>query len=236
EADMGLCFYLAFWTGGDPDRMDRLFRDSGLMRGKWDRVHFANGATYGAVCIARTLLTVDDYYTPPSASTPSSSNDSHRSPGEASTSPESTHTREPAPIDAGAVEDARRLAATVQRQQRELDAKRERIAELEARLRQYRAVLGIDEPDDSVRTKDNRVGDAVARNGDQGGPAYWNERPIEHVFEESSRASSNGQGNSEHEPISADGNEDTHEADTESSEPDTESSTGLSRRLRRWFS
>ncbi|MFC7174890.1 hypothetical protein ACFQL0_19220 [Haloplanus litoreus] len=31
EADMGLCFYLAFWTGGDPDRMDRLFRDSGLM-------------------------------------------------------------------------------------------------------------------------------------------------------------------------------------------------------------
>ncbi|MFC7197625.1 hypothetical protein ACFQL4_28250 [Halosimplex aquaticum] len=65
EADMGLCFYLGFWTGGDPERMDRLFRDSGLYRGKWDRVHFANGATYGDVCIARTLLTIDDYYTPP---------------------------------------------------------------------------------------------------------------------------------------------------------------------------
>jgi hypothetical protein len=47
EADMGLCFYLGFWTGGDPERMDRLFRNSGMYRGKWDRVHFANGATYG---------------------------------------------------------------------------------------------------------------------------------------------------------------------------------------------
>ena len=236
EADMGLCFYLAFWTGGDPERMDRLFRDSGLMRGKWDKVHFANGATYGAVCIARTLLTVDDYYTPPSESTPSSSNDSRRPPDETSTSSESIHPREPAPIDAGAVEDARRLAAKVQRQQRELDAKRKRIAELEARLRQYRAVLGIDEPDDSDRSREDGVADAVAGNGDQGDSPFRDERPFEYVFEESFRASSNGQGDSEHEPTSADENEDTRDADVESAEPDVESSTGLSRRLRRWFS
>ena len=236
EADMGLCFYLAFWTGGDPERMDRLFRDSGLMRGKWDKVHFANGATYGAVCIARTLLTVDDYYTPPSASTPSSSNDSRRPLGEASTSPESAHTPESAPIDAGAVEDARRLAVKVQRQQRELDAKRERIAELEARLRQYRAVLGIDEPDASAYLREDVVDNAVAGNEDRDESLFWNERSIGHEAEGSSRASSNGQGDSEHEPTSADENEVTREADRESSEQDTESSTGLSHRLRRWFS
>jgi putative DNA primase/helicase len=28
---------LAFWTGGDPARIDTLFRQSGLYRKKWDR-------------------------------------------------------------------------------------------------------------------------------------------------------------------------------------------------------
>ncbi|WP_318571278.1 hypothetical protein [Salinigranum marinum] len=238
EADMGLCFYLAFWTGGDPDRMDRLFRDSGLMRGKWDKVHFANGATYGAVCLARTLLTVDDYYTPPSPSTSSGSGDRHRSPGESSTSPSfgADQSSESPPIDAGAVEDARRLAAQVQRQQRELDAKRERIAELEAQLRQYRAVLGIDEPDDSARPKEEGVTDAGAGNAVQGDSQFWDDTLIEAVVDGFSGTSSNGRGINEHEPTPTDENEDAQDTDMETSEPDTGSSFGLSRRLRRWFS
>jgi hypothetical protein len=235
---MGLCFYLAFWTGGDPDRMDRLFRDSGLMRGKWDKVHFANGATYGAVCLARTLLTVDDYYTPPAPSTSSGSDDRHRSPDESSTSPSSgpDQPSESPPIDAGAVEDARRLAAQVQRQQRELDAKRERIADLEARLRQYRAVLGIDQPDNSVRPRDDGIVDTAAGNGWQDDSSFWNERPIGHDVEGTSTISSNGQGDDDNELTPPDNDEDTREVDADSSEPETESSTGLSRRLRRWFS
>jgi hypothetical protein len=36
EADLALCSMLAFWTGCDAARMDRLFRRSGLMRPKWD--------------------------------------------------------------------------------------------------------------------------------------------------------------------------------------------------------
>ena len=36
EADAGLLAMLAFWTGRDPARMDRLFRASGLMREKWN--------------------------------------------------------------------------------------------------------------------------------------------------------------------------------------------------------
>src|SRR5262249_34181562 len=42
EADLALCGLLAFWTGGDPDQMDRLFRRSGLMREKWDELHGAS--------------------------------------------------------------------------------------------------------------------------------------------------------------------------------------------------
>lgn len=36
RADQALCCYLAFWTNYDRDRIDRLFRQSGLMRPKWD--------------------------------------------------------------------------------------------------------------------------------------------------------------------------------------------------------
>jgi len=37
RADLALCGMLAFWCGGDPERIDRLFRRSDLMREKWDR-------------------------------------------------------------------------------------------------------------------------------------------------------------------------------------------------------
>lgn len=37
SADLALCNILAFWTGKDSDRMDRLFRGSGLYREKWER-------------------------------------------------------------------------------------------------------------------------------------------------------------------------------------------------------
>ncbi|NLG67123.1 MAG: AAA family ATPase [Actinobacteria bacterium] len=37
EADLALCGHLAFWTGGDRERMDALFRASGRMRDKWER-------------------------------------------------------------------------------------------------------------------------------------------------------------------------------------------------------
>jgi hypothetical protein len=36
EADMALAAHLAFWTGADGDRMERLMRRSGLRRPKWD--------------------------------------------------------------------------------------------------------------------------------------------------------------------------------------------------------
>jgi hypothetical protein len=49
EADAALCCLLAFWCGRDPGRIDALFRQSGLMRAKWNR------ADYRSRTIARAL-------------------------------------------------------------------------------------------------------------------------------------------------------------------------------------
>jgi len=46
EADLALCRILVYWTGGDGARTDALFRQSGLMRPKWDR-KLKPGYTYG---------------------------------------------------------------------------------------------------------------------------------------------------------------------------------------------
>ncbi|MBA2367350.1 MAG: AAA family ATPase, partial [Actinobacteria bacterium] len=37
EADLALCTRLAFWTAGDPERIDKLFRQSALVGEKWGR-------------------------------------------------------------------------------------------------------------------------------------------------------------------------------------------------------
>ena len=55
RADLALCRRLAFWTSGDATRVDRLFRQSGLMRTKWDKKHYANGRTYGEATVAKVV-------------------------------------------------------------------------------------------------------------------------------------------------------------------------------------
>ena len=64
EADMALCSLLAFWTGGDASQVDRLFRRSGLLRAKWDDVHYADGSTYGEKTVERAIAGVSEFYTP----------------------------------------------------------------------------------------------------------------------------------------------------------------------------
>ena len=54
EADLALCGILRFWTQ-DGAQIDRIFRGSGLMRDKWDKVHYADGSTYGQGTIAKVL-------------------------------------------------------------------------------------------------------------------------------------------------------------------------------------
>lgn len=64
EADMALACLLAFWTGGETGQMDRLFRRSGLMREKWDAVHYADGSTYGETTIDRAVNVTTEHYSP----------------------------------------------------------------------------------------------------------------------------------------------------------------------------
>ena len=65
EADLALCNSLAWWTGGDEKRIDRMFRQSGLMRDKWNDRHSGDGASYGAMTIAKALELTTTYYSPP---------------------------------------------------------------------------------------------------------------------------------------------------------------------------
>lgn len=59
-ADLALCNDLAFWTGKDPVRMDALFRQSGLMRPKWDGRR--GKETYGQWTIRKAIAGTGDTY------------------------------------------------------------------------------------------------------------------------------------------------------------------------------
>jgi len=88
---MALCRLLAFWTGRDRSRMDRLFRQSGLARDKWDEVHYADGSTYGEKTLERAIARTDDVYTPPETADASpSAGDTDTALDDSSTSPTTT--------------------------------------------------------------------------------------------------------------------------------------------------
>lgn len=57
-ADLALVSMLAFWTGPDPERIDRLFRGSALMRDKWDR------DDYRRLTIDKALEGMTEFYSP----------------------------------------------------------------------------------------------------------------------------------------------------------------------------
>lgn len=73
SADMALARHLAYWTNNDIEQMDRLFRGSELMRGKWDEMH--GSSTYGEMTLAKAVDSnieyEEDEITPPSLCNPS---------------------------------------------------------------------------------------------------------------------------------------------------------------------
>ena len=62
DADGALSILLAFWTQHDPVRMDDIFRQSALMRPKWDEKRGTR--TYGQITIDTALETQKDDYRP----------------------------------------------------------------------------------------------------------------------------------------------------------------------------
>ena len=62
DADMAFVSILAFWCGNVEEQIDRIFRMSGLMRDKWDRM--TGDATYGQITIRNAVSTNDTIYMP----------------------------------------------------------------------------------------------------------------------------------------------------------------------------
>lgn len=62
KADLALCNLLAYWCRKDIDQMDRLFRQSGLMREKWDRRQ--TGSTYGRLQLEKAAREAKAVYDP----------------------------------------------------------------------------------------------------------------------------------------------------------------------------
>lgn len=62
DADMALVSMLAFWCGNVEEQIDRIFRESGLMREKWDR--HTGDSTYGQITIRNAVSSNSTIYTP----------------------------------------------------------------------------------------------------------------------------------------------------------------------------
>jgi len=139
EADMALCCLLAFWTGGDAAQIDRLFRESGLLRGKWDDVHFADGSTYGEKTVERAITTTSEFYNPDGSGTrrdDSSVSDPSGPPAEATglvrklREVVEQHHQLTAQVDA-LTETVEQQAETIERQAERLDSLETRLAAVE---------------------------------------------------------------------------------------------------------
>ncbi|MBP6965074.1 MAG: hypothetical protein KBC96_11775 [Armatimonadetes bacterium] len=59
-ADMALCCMLSFWTGHSGVRIDKVFRQSGLMRDKWDEKH--GDKTYGEMTVEAAIRETSEAY------------------------------------------------------------------------------------------------------------------------------------------------------------------------------
>jgi len=62
EADLALCNKLAFYCGKNADMMDKLFRQSELIRDKWDEIHGPD--TYGNITIKKAIADTVNVYDP----------------------------------------------------------------------------------------------------------------------------------------------------------------------------
>lgn len=62
DADMALVSMLAFWCGNVEEQIDRIFRESGLMREKWERM--TGDSTYGQITIRNAVSTNQNIYMP----------------------------------------------------------------------------------------------------------------------------------------------------------------------------
>ena len=53
--DLYFCWQVNFVNGNNLAQTDRIFRNSGRMRKKWDTIHFSNGKTYGQRTLEKSV-------------------------------------------------------------------------------------------------------------------------------------------------------------------------------------
>lgn len=83
RGDWHYCHMLAFWTGRDAERIDRLFRQSPRYRDKWDEKRGAH--TYGELTIADAIENCSEVYSASGSRTPKSPDQPSRAPGAGAT-------------------------------------------------------------------------------------------------------------------------------------------------------
>ncbi|MFC6837547.1 phage NrS-1 polymerase family protein [Halomarina ordinaria] len=166
EADMALCYLLAFWTGGDRMRIERLFRQSGLHREKWDDVHYADGSTYGEKTIERAIANTSEFYDPDAGN-----ESTHTSTNTAESSVDATRD-ESGRSRTYLTEKNRLLTERVDELEATLEQKTERIGTLEAEIKRLNAELAArdreaehTQEEQSTTTSENEVDSEV--------PSVW---------------------------------------------------------------
>ncbi|WP_066419207.1 phage NrS-1 polymerase family protein [Halorubrum aethiopicum] len=163
EADMALCCLLAFWTGGDRTQMEQLFRQSGLLREKWDEVHYADGSTYGEKTIERAIATTSEFYDPDAGDDAADSHDAPDRVIAGGTPDEADQSR------AYLSEKNRLLSERVDELEAALEQKTERIETLEAEIERLTDELDArDQETAQSHEEDSGTGDET---GDDPEPA-----------------------------------------------------------------
>lgn len=56
EADLALCNFLAFYSGGDEEVIDRLYRSSAIMRDKWEREDYRTSSIKKAITLCKGVF------------------------------------------------------------------------------------------------------------------------------------------------------------------------------------
>jgi putative DNA primase/helicase len=166
EADMALCYLLAFWTGGDRTRIDHLFRESGLLREKWDEVHYADGSTYGEKTIERAIASTSEFYDPDAGDKSTHASTSTGVSSAGASRDDSERSR------AYLAEKNRLLTERVDELEATLERKTERIETLEADVERLTDALEARDRE-TDRTHEERVVDGGADDEESEATSVW---------------------------------------------------------------
>jgi hypothetical protein len=138
QADFVLCSQLAFWTGGDGEWMDRLYRQSGLMRDRWDEQigedneEIVADLTYGESTIQHVLEQQGDFYKSPAHRTSSGPTTDHAGAGSDAPTAQSSGTASGESRPSPAPEQHAQLKQEVESLRDDLEEKEARVEHLEA--------------------------------------------------------------------------------------------------------